>query len=154
MTKMKGDIAEQAVILEGLNRGMGVLRPIGDRLPYDLVFDINNKLVKIQVKAAWLDKRSNSYKVDNRRCNTNRRHMFHSKYNCNDFDFAIAYIIELNVSYIFPFNVFTSYGGVISMIENEKRQRKPLSSQYRNRWDLIENYKLSRDCIIGNMLGS
>lgn len=40
-TKKKGDVAEQAVILEGLKRGWGVLTPIGDRLPYDLVFDIN-----------------------------------------------------------------------------------------------------------------
>jgi hypothetical protein len=39
-TKLKGDIAEQATILQALERGWGVLKPIGDRLPYDLVFDI------------------------------------------------------------------------------------------------------------------
>jgi NADH dehydrogenase/NADH:ubiquinone oxidoreductase subunit G len=50
-TKLKGDIAEQAVVLQALKRGWGVLRPVGDRLPYDLVFDIGSRLVKIQVKA-------------------------------------------------------------------------------------------------------
>jgi hypothetical protein len=31
-TKLKGDIAEQAAILQALKRGWGVLRPVGDRL--------------------------------------------------------------------------------------------------------------------------
>jgi PD-(D/E)XK endonuclease len=52
-TKQKGDIAEQAAILEALKRGWGVLKPVGDRLPYDLVFDVAGKLVKVQVKSAW-----------------------------------------------------------------------------------------------------
>ena len=32
-TKLKGDIAEQAAVIEALRRGWGVLRPVGDRLP-------------------------------------------------------------------------------------------------------------------------
>jgi PD-(D/E)XK endonuclease len=32
-TKLKGDIAEQAVILNALKQGWGVLKPVGDRLP-------------------------------------------------------------------------------------------------------------------------
>jgi hypothetical protein len=32
-TKLKGDIAEQAVVLQALKRGWGVLRPVGDRGP-------------------------------------------------------------------------------------------------------------------------
>lgn len=54
-TKLKGDIAEQAVILKALQQGWGVAIPIGDRLPYDLVFDVGGKLLKIQVKAYYLD---------------------------------------------------------------------------------------------------
>jgi PD-(D/E)XK endonuclease len=48
-TKLKGDVAEQTVILESLKKGWGVSRPVGDRMPYDLVVDINGKLVKVQV---------------------------------------------------------------------------------------------------------
>ncbi len=40
-TKLKGDIAEQAAILQAMKHGFGVLKPIGDRLPYDLVFDVS-----------------------------------------------------------------------------------------------------------------
>jgi hypothetical protein len=31
------------------------LKPVGDRLPYDLAFDVNGVLIKIQVKYAWFD---------------------------------------------------------------------------------------------------
>ncbi len=54
-TKLRGDRAEQAAILQALKRGWGVLTPIGDRLSYDLVFDMGGALIKIQSKYAWLD---------------------------------------------------------------------------------------------------
>jgi hypothetical protein len=138
-TKLKGDIAEQAVVLQALKRGWGVLRPVGDRLSYDLVFDIGSRLVKIQVKAAWLDLPSGNYVVDNRRTKTNRRQMLRAPYQTSDFDFAIAYIAELEVFYIFPSETFISYGSEIHLVEAEKRQRKPRSAEYRDRWDLIDN---------------
>lgn len=74
-TKQKGDIAEQAAISPALKRGWGVLRPVGDRLPYDLVFDLDGCLVKIQVKTAWADQGSGNYMMDTRRTKTNRRVM-------------------------------------------------------------------------------
>jgi PD-(D/E)XK endonuclease len=39
-TKLRGDIAEQAAVIHALKRGWGVLKPVGDRLAYDLAFDI------------------------------------------------------------------------------------------------------------------
>ncbi len=136
-TKLKGDIAEQATIVQALKRGWGVLQPVGDRLPYDLVFDIGTQLIKIQVKAAWLGQTSANYVVDNRRTKTNRRQMLRTPYTASDFDFAIAYIDLLEVFYIFPAAVFISYGSEIHLVEAEKRQRKPRSAAYRDRWDLI-----------------
>jgi hypothetical protein len=35
-TKLKGDLAEQAAAFHAMKHGWGVLRPLGDRLPYDL----------------------------------------------------------------------------------------------------------------------
>ena len=138
-TKLKGDIAEQSTIVQALKRGWGVLQPVGDRLPYDLVFDIGTQLVKIQVKAAWLNQSSGNYVIDNRRTKTNRRQMLRSPYQASDFDFAIAYIDDLDVFYIFPAEVFISYGSEIHLVETEKRQRKPRSAAYRQRWDLIHD---------------
>ena len=136
-TKKKGDIAEQAVVLQALKQGWGVLKPVGDRLPYDLVFDIGGSLIKIQVKSAWFDFRRNNHVVDTRRTKTNRRQMLRENYKLEDFDFAIIFIEDLDVFYVIPCNVFINYGSEIHLVEADKRQRKPKSAAFRNAWDLI-----------------
>jgi hypothetical protein len=120
-TKLKGDIAEQAVVLEALKKGWTVLQPIGDRLPYDLVFHIDDKFVKVQVKSAWYDERKGNYVVDVRRTKTNRRTMLRDPYLNGDFDFAILYIQELHVFYVMPSDIFNSYGSEIHLVESKKR---------------------------------
>ncbi len=144
-TKLKGDIAEQAAILDALKRGWGVLKPIGDRLPYDLVFDVEGTLVKIQVKYAWFDQPSGNYVVDNRRTKTNRRLMVREVYQLSDFDFALVYIENLDLFYIFPVEIFIDYGSEIHLVEAEKRQRKPRSTQYRQAWELISKRGVNKE---------
>ena len=134
-TKLKADIAESAVITELLKRGFNVLKPIGDRLSYDLAVDVNKKLLRIQVKSAWFYK--GAYKVDARMTKTNRRRMIRKYYNENDFDFAIIYIQDLNIFYIMPQSIFSSYKSEISLVETAKRQRRPKSSEYRENWNLL-----------------
>jgi hypothetical protein len=136
-TKSKGDIAEQAAILYALKRGWGVLNPVGDRLPYDLVFDVEGTLVKIQVKAAWFYEPTGNYVVDTRRTKTNRRAMVRKTYEADDFDFDLVYLTDLDLFYVFPVNVFISYGSEIHFVEADKRQRKPRSADYRDAWELI-----------------
>jgi hypothetical protein len=138
-TKLKGDIAEQAVILLALKQGWGVLKPVGDRLPYDMVFDIDGKFVKIQVKSAWFDESRQNYVVDNRRTKTNRRIMLREKYCESDFDFAIIYLEEIHIFYIMPVDIFISYSSEIHLVETEKRQRKPKSADYREAWHLLKS---------------
>ena len=136
-TKLKGDIAEQQVVLLALKKGWGVLNPIGDRLPYDLVLDVDGTLIKVQVKSAWFDSKRQNYVVDTRRTKTNRRKMVRENYTLSDFDFAVIYIDELDVFYVFPCEVFISYASEIYLVETEKRQRKPKSAVYREAWELV-----------------
>ncbi|MEO7002056.1 MAG: group I intron-associated PD-(D/E)XK endonuclease [Ktedonobacterales bacterium] len=144
-TKLRGDIAEQAAILHALKRSWGVLKPVGDRLPYDLVFDVGSALVKIQVKSAWFDGPSGNYVVDNRRTKTNRRIMIREAYLPDDFDFALVYIEDLDVFYVFPCEVFISYGSEIHLVEADKRQRRPKSADYRDAWENISQWAVQRE---------
>jgi PD-(D/E)XK endonuclease len=137
-TKLKGDIAEQAVVLYALKQGWAVLKPYGDRMPYDIVFDIDGIFLKIQVKSAWFDESRQNYVVDTRRTKTNRRKMIRSTYKISDFDFAVIYVQDLEIFYVIPSDIFTSYGSEIHLVETDKRQRKPKSSEFRNAWELIE----------------
>jgi len=136
-TKLKGDVAEQAAVLRALKEGWGVLKPVGDRLSYDLVFDVLGTLVKIQVKSAWFHEPSRNYVVDNRRTKTNRRVMLRKPYEPSDFDFALIYLGELDLFYVFPNEVFIGYGSEVHLVEADKRQRKPRSAAYREAWELI-----------------
>ena len=115
--------------------GFKVLKPVGDRLPYDLAIDVEGRLIKIQVKSAWLY--NGAYKVDTRITKTNRRKMIRKYYNKKDFDFAVIYIQDLNIFYIMPAAIFFSYKSEISLVEAKKRQRKPKSAQYREYWSLL-----------------
>jgi len=144
-TKQKGDIAEQAAILQALKRGWGVLNPVGDHLPYDLVFDVQGALVRVQVKYAWLDESSQNYVVDNRRTKTNRRTMIRDEYDSTDFDFALVYIPDYDLFYVFPVDVFISYGSEIHMVEADKRQRRPRSAEFRDAWELILHWATHRE---------
>lgn len=50
-TKRIGEIGECAIVYNLMKiDGVGVSKPIGDNLPYDLIIDVNNKLYKCQVK--------------------------------------------------------------------------------------------------------
>ena len=144
-TKLKGDIAEQAVVLYALKQGWGVLKPVGDRLSYDLALDISGSIMTIQVKSAWFDAKRQNYVVDNRRTKTNRRVMIRENYEVKDFDFAVIFIDELDVFYVMPSDVFISYGSEIHLVETVKRQRKPKSGEYRNAWDLVLQRAASKE---------
>jgi len=141
-TKLKADIAESATITRLLKEGFRVLKPIGDRLPYDLGVEINGKILRIQIKSAW--RQNGSYVVDNRRTKTNRRQMVRSCYGAGDFDFAILYIEDLDVFYVMPVEAFVSYKSQISLVESETRQRSPRSRQYREAWSLLKSGLSSR----------
>jgi hypothetical protein len=75
------------------------------------------------------------------RTKTNQREMVRELYAPQDFDFALAYIDELDVFYVFPVDVFISYGSEIHLVESEKRQRRARSAGYREAWGLIAGQK-------------
>lgn len=139
-TKLKGDIAEQAAILKLLELGWGVSKPIGDRLPYDLIVDVDSRLIRLQVKSAWFNSFDQNYCVDVRRTKTNRKEMVRSLYSTQDFDFALVYLPEKQIFYVFPVNVFIGFGSTLSLVEDDKRQRKPRSAIYREAYELISQW--------------
>ena len=58
-------------------------------------------------------------------------------YKASDFDFALAYVAESDLFYVFPADVFIGYGSEIHLVVADKRQRKPRSAEYRDAWELI-----------------
>jgi len=143
-TKLKADIAESAVTTELLKRGFSVLHPVGDRLSYDLAVDLGGRILRIQVKSAWYNAKARYYVVDARRTKTNRRRMLRKRYDESDFDFAIIYLSDKGAFYVMPVSVFCEYESTITFVEEDKRQRRPKSAGYRERWDLLSDGLLGR----------
>ena len=143
-TKLKGDIAEQAAIMRIMQLGWGVAKPIGDRLPYDLIADFSGSLVRLQVKCAWFNNKDQCFVVDVRRTKTNRRVMLRELYTPRDFDFALVYVPQAQIFYVFPVETFIAYGSTITLVETGKRQRKPKSATYREAFGLISDWAVPK----------
>lgn len=127
-----GTIAEQAAIFQALERGFAVSVPIGDNLPYDLIFDNGTQLYKIQVKTA--SKNSKDKYIINTKHTKDRK-----KYEIGDFDFALCYVPNLNIFYILPIKEFLEYKGNISIVESVSGYgRKPKAWGRQNAWYLME----------------
>ena len=117
-------------------------------MPYDLVLDVDGALVKVQVKSSWFDGPSGNYVVDSRHTKTNRRVMVREAYKPSDFDFALAYLSDADVFYVFPAAVFIGYGSEIHLVEADKRQRRPRSAEYRDAWHLILRWAVREETCV------
>jgi PD-(D/E)XK endonuclease len=61
--------------------------------------------------------------------------MLRSLYTADDFDFAVIFIGEWNVYYVFPVSVFINYGSEVHLIETEKasaNQSQPTFGKHGN----------------------
>jgi len=132
-TKLKGDIAVQRAVLAGLQNGWGVLVPVGDRLPYDLVYDVPGVgLRRVQVKTAY--KSGSGYTANVRRMKTNRRVYKFERYKPGDFDFAI--LVAEQTLYVVPAKVFLRFKSSISVHADVSRLRGP-TREFCEAWHLI-----------------
>lgn len=134
-TKLVGDIAVQHAILEALKRGWGVLMPLGDRLPYDIVFDVGGRLVRVQVKSAFPTK-GGWYIANTRRCKTNRKRTIIDYYGPDDFDFALIWHPGQQVFYVMPIAVFLTFRSAVTLTgDNPQRKRTNRATEYRDAWE-------------------
>ncbi len=77
--------------------------------------------------------------------------MLRARYDKNDFDFAILYIDNLDVFYVMPIEVFSSFKSGITLVEAETRQRRPRSYQYREAWDLLKKWAVQLETVERNL---
>jgi len=92
-SKQKGSLAVSQGIAKLYEKGFEVLLPIGDRNPYDLVFDDGKKLYKVQVKYAGKTSKG-KYTAGLRITGGNQSYNYAKKYKDNDFDYL--YIFAAN----------------------------------------------------------
>jgi PD-(D/E)XK endonuclease len=98
-TNQKGAIAEAAITKAAVLFGVVVSRPTQDA-PYDLVFDLRSKLLRVQCKWAVLD--GDVVTVRCRRCRRGPEGFIHRGYVRGEIDAIAAYCQELDTCYLLP----------------------------------------------------
>jgi hypothetical protein len=105
-TDQKGAIAELAIALTAVRLGVDVYRPVAEGGRYDLIFEIADRLWRVQCK--WAPRLGDVVVV---RCYSTRRHrtgLLKRIYAPGEIDAFAAYCPELDRCYFLPYSLFES----------------------------------------------
>ena len=106
-TNQKGAIAETGIIHAAIKLGVGVYRPVVDGGRYDLVLDVQSRLMRVQCK--WAPRHGDVVIV---RCYSTRRNrdgLVRRKYSADEIDAFAAYCPEVDCCYFLPFELFDGW---------------------------------------------
>jgi hypothetical protein len=101
-TDQKGAVAELAIAAAAVQLGIDVYRPVGEGGRYDLIFEIDDRLWRIQCK--WAPLHRNVIVV---RCYSSRRSragLVRRIYRTGEIDAIAAYCPDLDHCYFLPFD--------------------------------------------------
>ena len=103
-TDQKGNIAEQAVIWHATILGIDVYRPVGEGGRYDMLFDLDDRLVRVQCK--WAPQDRGVIVVRCYTCRRNREGILKRPYAVGEIDALAAYCPNTGCCYYLPFEMF------------------------------------------------
>ncbi len=102
-TTLKGAIAEAATTAAAVELGVVVLRPVIEGRRYDLVFDVDHRLYRVQCK--WAPRRGAIIDVHLATCRHTPRGYVYSTYSAEEIDAVAVYCQELKCCYWLPIDL-------------------------------------------------
>jgi hypothetical protein len=99
-TDQKGAIAEAAIVLAAAKLGIGVYLPFSDGERYDLIFDLEGRLVRVQCK--WAPLQRDVVVVRAYSCRRTADGLRRRGYEADEIDAIAAYCPELDRCYYLP----------------------------------------------------
>ncbi len=106
---LKGAIAEAAITAAAVELGIVVLRPVVEGRRYDLVFDVDHRLYRVQCK--WAPRRGGVVAVNLRGCRHTPRGYRYTTYDATEVDGVAVYCQELKRCYWLPIDVVAERRG-------------------------------------------
>ncbi len=111
--------------------------PVTHNSQYDLIVDFNGKLIKVQVKRAYIHskKRSNTLCVETRRIlvkHSGDKGTVARKYDKNAYNLLIAHYPPTEDFWVIPFDVCDSYSAQIYLTTKN-------NLPYKNKWKLLNS---------------
>ena len=96
----KGSIAEAVIAAEATKVGVIVLRPIVEGRRYDLMFDVDGLLLRVQCK--WAARRGNVIVVHTRTTRLTPKGYVRTTYAAGEIDAIAAYCADVNECFLLP----------------------------------------------------
>ena len=100
---LKGAIAEAAITARAVELSIVVLRPVVEGRRYDLVFDVDHRLYRVQCK--WAPRRGAVIDVHLATCRHTPRGYVHTTYGPEEIDAIAVYCQELKRCYWLPIDM-------------------------------------------------
>jgi prevent-host-death family protein len=98
----KGGIAEMKIATAAVELGVPVLRPVRDHCHYDLVFDVGDRLYRVQCKWGRLIRAGSVVQVKIQRSRCTPAGYVRSGYSPDELDFVAVYCGALDRCYLLP----------------------------------------------------
>jgi hypothetical protein len=129
-SKRRGELGEAAFLAKAASMGIGVAKPWGDSERYDFIIDAGGRLLKVQIKSAHCISaaRSGGYHI---RAQPRQK----VSYRPDEIDLLVAYIVPLDIWYIFPPEAFVNMTSVHLFPNSD--QRRSRFEQYREAWEWV-----------------
>ena len=96
----KGALAEFKVTTRAIELGIPVLKPVLEGLRYDLVFDLGERLLRVQCK--WASRKKGVLIVNTRTCRHTPNGYVRSRYDASEVDAIAAYAPDTDRCYLMP----------------------------------------------------
>jgi hypothetical protein len=109
-TDQKGSIAEMAIAWEAIKLGIDVYKPLNDGTRYDLIFDLGEKLIRVQCK--WATRYDDVIIVRCYSCRRARTGMIKRGYTPEEVDAFAAYCMDTDRCYFLPIEQFPRRAGI------------------------------------------
>jgi prevent-host-death family protein len=103
----KGNIAEAAITLEAIRQGIDVLKPVTEHCRYDLVFDLGDRLLRVQCKWGALDREAGVICVRVGGSRHTPGGYITSTYSAAEVDAVAVYCEEVGHSFLLPIQLVT-----------------------------------------------
>ena len=126
--KRRGEMAEAAFVAKAVSLGFGVAKPWGDSDPFDFIVQWGGRLSKVQVKSAHCVGEDGTYSI--------RAHGHDMKaYRADQIDVLVAFVVPLNVWYVFPVRALRRLRFLKLFPSSRKRRSK--FEKYREAWGYL-----------------
>ena len=103
-TDQKGAIAETAIAHEAVKLGFDVYRPINEGTRYDLIIDVEGRLLRVQCK--WASRYDDVLIVRTYSCRRSADGLIKRGYTKDEIDAFGAYCADLDRCYLLPIDEF------------------------------------------------